>query len=394
MGMPYNLTDINVFINVTVEGTRFYTHELVIYKPAPEEFCANIPEGFDNVLDDGVCGVNGYAKGGDVYRTSTHDKDEYAITVKSSGLYAEASHGASIVGDHDEDHHEGHLRRGMLFRMLQEGESGHHGHGGGGGVEHPLHGVDNVLFAADSSQGNSLAYSVKTFSTDFDKYEARAGKFDLISSFEIETAKYSCKRAPQEKWVLAISKFYDAAKVTEATRELLNMEKHGCLVTPCATEEEWCTQDPSCSESPYKENDSLKASVVATFIVLGAVIILAVIVVYYRRKINQAKTGAKKKFAQRLRMSVALGSSAEEGIKDYIAQRNELIQKFDRIDADSSGLITREDLWKYLISKGSEDIKMNETEFDALFKDIDTDGSGTIDFTEFAGFMGQLEEKK
>ena len=49
-------------------------------------------------------------------------------------------------------------------------------------VEHPLHGVENVLFAADSSSGVALHYAVKTFSEDFDSFVMRSGSFDLMTS--------------------------------------------------------------------------------------------------------------------------------------------------------------------------------------------------------------------
>ena len=49
-------------------------------------------------------------------------------------------------------------------------------------MEHPLHGVDNVLFAADSSSGIALQYAVKTFSEDYDSFVMRSGSFDLVTS--------------------------------------------------------------------------------------------------------------------------------------------------------------------------------------------------------------------
>ncbi len=208
---PYNLTDVPAFINVTLDNTRLYLHELRVYSPAPADFCPGTPDDkHTNVMDadaGGVCGVTGWAEGGDIVRTSTHNKDEYSISVKSSGILSggEPVHAEHHDGNRREEEGvevlEGQgarLLRGnkdagleRIIRLLQDdhgshgdggGDGGHGGHGGGGGVEHPLHGVDNVLFAADSSSGIALQYAVKTFSEDFDSFAMRSGSFDLVTS--------------------------------------------------------------------------------------------------------------------------------------------------------------------------------------------------------------------
>ena len=198
---PYNLTDVPAFINVTLDKTRLYMHELRVYSPAPADFCPGTPVDHTNVMDanaGGICGLTGWAEGGDVVRTSTHNKDEYSIAVKSSGILSggELVHSGSHA-DHRREEEEGvevlrsqgtRLLRGnnaefeSILRLLQDDHEGHGGHGGGGGVEHPLHGVDNVLFAADSSSGIALQYAVKTFSEDFDSFVMRSGSFDLFTS--------------------------------------------------------------------------------------------------------------------------------------------------------------------------------------------------------------------
>ena len=201
---PYNLTSVPAFMNVTVDGTRLYLHELRVYSPAQADWCSGTPDDrHTNVMDadsGGICGVTGWAEGGDVVRTSTHDKNEYSITVKSSGILS----GGEPVDSGHHDHGHGHRReekveevkshkvrllRGHddallkgILRRLQDGHGSHAGHGGGGGVEHPLHGVDNILFAADSSSGIALQYAIKTFSEDFDSFVMRSGSFDLITS--------------------------------------------------------------------------------------------------------------------------------------------------------------------------------------------------------------------
>lgn len=83
---PYPGENILAFWNVTVSGSRFYQHDLYVYSPADEDFCAEeLPEGFKNVQDDGECGVNGYASAGEVFRTSTHEIDEISVNIKGTG---------------------------------------------------------------------------------------------------------------------------------------------------------------------------------------------------------------------------------------------------------------------------------------------------------------------
>ena len=61
---------------------------------------------------------------------------------------------------------------------------------------------------------------------------------------------------------------------------------------------------------------------------------------------------------------------------------------FDHIDDDSDGVMTKPELWTYVTSK---ETSMSESEFNALFQQIDTDGSGMIDFVEFVTFMAKID---
>ena len=84
---PYPQDSFLAFWNVSVSGSRFYQHDLYVYAPADSDFCAEeVPPGNKNVLGDGLCGVNGYASAGEVFRTSTHEKDEISRTVAGTGM--------------------------------------------------------------------------------------------------------------------------------------------------------------------------------------------------------------------------------------------------------------------------------------------------------------------
>jgi len=188
-------------------------------------------------------------------------------------------------------------------------------------VEHPIHGVDNVLFAADSSSGIASHYSVKAFSEDFDSFVMRSGSFDLMASAgeyiyklshfsctqnaltpplhlyynnaskEIGTSQHVCKRATKNEFDAAVSSAFDTAKVTAGTRDQLNISNHGCLVPPCATEEDLCKTDPSCSESPYQERETMKTGAMFGFCILGAAVWEACVWCYHKQVKRQVGGG-------------------------------------------------------------------------------------------------------
>mmetsp|Transcript_12497 Transcript_12497/g.25957 ORF Transcript_12497/g.25957 Transcript_12497/m.25957 type:complete len:131 (-) Transcript_12497:218-610(-) len=127
----------------------------------------------------------------------------------------------------------------------------------------------------------------------------------------------------------------------------------------------------------------MKTGAIVGFAVLGAVVVIALIVFVYQRKLNKVKKEAKTKFASRMAKSMRMtGSSLEH------ERRSELIKKFDTIDEDSSGTISKDELWEYITKQDNQN--MTKQEFDALFKTIDKDLSGQIDLPEFLMFMSQL----
>lgn len=142
--------------------------------------------------------------------------------------------------------------------------------------------------------------------------------------------------------------------------------------------------DPSCSVSPYQEQETMKAGAIVGFCILGAVILIGLIVFFYQKKINKMEKDAKAKFASRMRMSFVVGRGESE-------KREAGIAAFASIDKDNSGLITKEELWEYIHARESQ---MTEKEFDRLFKIIDKDGSNEIDFAEFLMFLSKLEAKE
>lgn len=73
----------------------------------------------------------------------------------------------------------------------------------------------------------------------------------------------------------------------------------------------------------------------------------------------------------------------------------DLAREFRLIDSGTNeggdGVISREELWTFMTS-GKLGGEITRSDFDALFKAIDEDGNGTVDFTEFCRFLGRCTE--
>jgi Ca2+-binding EF-hand superfamily protein len=134
----------------------------------------------------------------------------------------------------------------------------------------------------------------------------------------------------------------------------------------------------------------MKPGAIVGFCILGAATLLACVVFFYQRKINKLNKQAKAKFAGRMGQSLANLKSGEGAAAEADLRENSM-HAFAKIDKDSSGLISKDELWEYILEKENN---MTKEEYDALFKMIDKDGSKQIDFAEFLMFISKLEEKK
>lgn len=200
------------------------------------------------------------------------------------------------------------------------------------------------------------------------------------------TSQYTCTRTTEAEFQSATATAMEDAEVTAATREQLNMSANGCLVPPCVTNGELCDSgDPSCSVSPFSEPENMKTGAIVGFCILGAAVVIGLVVFVYQTKINKMNKVAKQKFAGRLRES---SRDFMKGDSGHRQKRTDLMDIFDHIDDDGDGVMTKTELWTYVTSK---ETSMSESEFNALFKQIDTDGSGMIDFVEFVTFMGKID---
>ena len=67
-------------------------------------------------------------------------------------------------------------------------------------------------------------------------------------------------------------------------------------------------------------------------------------------------------------------------------ERREFREIFDLVDEDKGGSISRAELKKLMITLR---LKPTEEELDAMMKEVDSDGSGDIDFEEFVTVMSR-----
>lgn len=351
LGIPYRRTDTSAFWNITLKGTRYLQHDVHVYGPADIAFCNETRSpGFRNVLDDGLCGMNGYASGADVFRTSTHELDSTCVFVWGTGIYAAAPTITANIG-----------------RLIG----------------------DQVMYFGSESFESFFSSQTIVLSSDFNSLSVSTATYLLVRGRPIflstETSG-TLRRMTEAEYEEAIMEALEMNNVTQTTRNSITIPVNGCLVEPCPTDEMWCETDPNCSESPYEENATVKGGVIAGFTILGAFILIAGIVALYQYKIYRIKQKAKFKFSKRMAQSFhhIVNDSA-------LVTPEELIEEFHKIESNDGeggdGLISKAEMWLFVTSKDGD---MTEKEFDVLFAAVDKNKSGMIDFAEFCAFFCEL----
>ena len=120
----------------------------------------------------------------------------------------------------------------------------------------------------------------------------------------------------------------------------------------------------------------------AGIVVAASIVLIAMIVVFFVIRSKQKEKRLKYMFATRIAENVNI-----EGSAHMILSADALKAEFERIDAsiEKDGSISREELWNFMDS--GKIGTMSESDFDVLFRAIDLDKSGNIDFLEFCNFI-------
>jgi len=355
-GLPYTRDTSTTYVNITLSGSRYFEHRYKVYSPAPQEFCDK-PVIFPamNALSNGICGINGYASWIDSYATTGYEKDGSLQKV-----------GTSVSFSQDRG-----FNRGI-------------------GIGTSI--GDDTVFVSSSgtNQGGAGTISkVWTFTNkEKTKAEEQSTTFNTIGdeSTLIGYTKYKYVQISKSQFSSGIEEVWESNKVQEENRGALPMGE--CLgVGGCPTEEDWCVTDPNCSKSPYQEPEGVaRAEVIAGFTVAGAVLVIAALYMLHLRVVKNQK----EEIRQTLIKGIAGGANV--GFTQAGLTMDNLVVEFKKIDTSGDGFVQKSELRAF--TQSGMFGEMSEKDFDRMFKTIDTNASGEIDFIEFVTFIGQCPAKK
>jgi len=188
-----------------------------------------------------------------------------------------------------------------------------------------------------------------------------------------------------QEWRAGLQNEYNSNNIPQ--NERIPLLADPCGEGRCPTEEQWCTQDPSCSESPYQEPPaSVKPGVIAGFVIAGVVLLVAVLYAIHRYLVAQQAKRYRITFAKRIADTINVQSSVRSLSPEALAE------EFKQIDSKvQDGKLSKDELWEFISSgKAGE---MDQRDFDALFAAMDLDKSGSVDFLEFCAFMGKCHDE-
>ena len=118
---------------------------------------------------------------------------------------------------------------------------------------------------------------------------------------------------------------------------------------------------------------------------LAVVVVLALGAAVLRRVRRQQAKRYRDIFAKRVAQTIKVRAGTE-------SLTPELLKKeFETIDADSSGNVSKEELWTFLSTGKAGSI--GRSDFDALWAVMDADDSGSVDFLEFCCFLGDCHDE-
>ena len=220
---------------------------------------------------------------------------------------------------------------------------------------------------------------------DFNVASAVSTTYNQNTQEVISQTTYSYSRITEQDFIDGIKQGYVDFNVQPDTSTyggfgIVPMQTE-CLGTSCATEEDWCTLDPNCSESPYQEPDGkVKGSVVGGFTAMGAVIVIGILCVAFFIQLKKQQERIQRQFAQRVAETIDFHPSG-----DLVLTPEALRKEFEGIDDNSDGTLSKDELWTFMTSGKAG--TMDKKDFEVMFKALDVDNNGTIDFLEFCTFL-------
>ena len=344
------------FMNQTIAGSRMYNHRYILMAPNPAADCTNpIPVFYPDWT--GECGVNGHSNMQEGFGTTAPERDGTVVTTLA--LQPTAAGGMEGTSITDES---------AKYKQV------------------PID--SNTLFGS----AKSMRYLVtETFSfTNQEKTEASAVQDVYMTAGNVTTLVQSnrfsfTKFVNAQAFEDAVLATYDDFRIHESARMNFPMAKSCNQAGECPTEADFCEIDPRCSNTIiYAEPSASVAAGPIVGIVLAVFVVLLGVLYYFHRD-AMAKQAARNQatFARRIAETIKL-----EG-PDRTLTPEALAEEFKKIDGagNTDGTIDKKELWEFLNS--GKVAKMNESDFNALFSALDTDGDGTVSFMEFSAYMGK-----
>jgi hypothetical protein len=362
--LPYNRTALG-FYNETFEGSRYFSSRYYIFEAADDAFCQlEVPPGsfFSNTRGEGVCGVNGWSNYAEQFGTSSYEKDGTISLFKATGQY-------SIPGV-----------TSLVTSYFTP--------------------VDENTFTQTNILSEEYFVTVTyVFLRNFTAYSAVQQTFLLTdptgNPLSAVFLNY-VEKVTEPEWLERLEQAYvDFAVLpvdqVEGGQLPTQIECLSAGVEGCPTEDDWCKQDPECSESPFQEpSGTVKAGPIVGFVLAGAIFVFFGLYLWYRYKLKQQARRFKKKFARRVVGTMSVRASVSQLPPDALTNEFKRIAHGTK-EGGGKGYITREDLWTFVSSEKAG--KIEESDFDALFAAMDINDRGKVNFVDFCTFLGQCQDE-
>ncbi|KAL7565219.1 hypothetical protein ACA910_016557 [Epithemia clementina (nom. ined.)] len=343
--MPYPQDEVKMFVNRTVMQTRYFAHIYQVFKPASLTFCTfAIPEESSNVLGNGECGKNGYATVGERFGTATFEKDGTVDVFFTTGRYA-GGKGKAIT-------------------------------------------VDDDTFYYKIGDDNSFEYSeTESFNNPTKTRVAGSGQYFIVSDVLPYSANPLAESFTYELYQVSEETFKEQLAAAYADNNVLPEDQKPVISSgncidissdaTCPSEAMFQSVDPLYNSTPYEQDPSVKGGWIAFFVILGVLVLVGILYVWHVHRINQQADRYKHQFARRIAETINMDHDKKLSAKG-------LEQEFKTIDSDGNGVITKEEFYRFMGDR------VSEQDFNVMFAAIDIDHSGSIDFAEFCAFMAQI----
>jgi len=358
----YDFSNVKSFLNVTVNGSRYYNHGYIMVK--------------HNSDGPGGMQLPGLVNPTDLYAASTFEKDGGAMQM---GIAQGFGNDLVLAGENPAILKP--IGGKMLLTLAPNTMNPV--------IKDRSFEVYESLYCVDSECKESNAYN-----------EQYHGYQDDIHTPSITFARTSRTKVDKDTWMTEIGKVYtdfsipspddpftllpgfNGPSFSQPFDATTSDRTPPCVNLECPTDENWALIDPYLGTSPYIEPDGvLTGGFIAGVTISSIVVALLVFYMIYKRGVEAREKRVKKAVLNSLSKCMSLKISKNLTAKDL----NEMFQK---IDDDGNGNIDKDEMKKLV--EEADVANMSDRDYDVLFASIDLDGNGTLDFVEFCAFFASI----